>query len=257
LQRTPVLKEIVFRTLWGIVVVGTVLVSCMWRPSYLLLSIAVGGLCSLELSVMYKEPWWRVISLSAVVYVVTSFTGIDAGIVVGLVFTILTTLKLNPNESKDRTSVLVKLLASYIGLCAGSFTTLQSELGPGWSLVVFWLAVWIFDSTAYLWGRFLGQEKFAPFISPGKNLEGFVFGYLTTVLACALLSVWLKEPLLNMFGIIVPLAGISGDLLESWAKRIAGVKDSGKLIPYHGGMWDRFDSSLLASLAVLVAVKWL
>jgi len=104
---------------------------------------------------------------------------------------------------------------------------------------VFWLAIWIFDSTAYLWGRFLGQEKFAPFISPGKNLEGFVFGYITTVLGCVLLSVWLKEPLFNVFGIVIPLAGISGDLLESWAKRVVGVKDSGKLIPYHGGVWDR------------------
>lgn len=257
MQRTQVFKEIVFRTLWGILVVGTVLVSCLWRESYLLLSIGIGVLSSLELAAMYKEPWWSVVPLSAVVYVVALLRGIDSGLIVALVLTVLTTLKLNPNQSKDRFSLLVRLFACYIGLSAGSFPTLQIRLGSVEPLIVFWLAIWIFDSTAYLWGRFLGQEKFAPFISPGKNLEGFVFGYITTVLGCVLLSVWLKEPLFNVFGIVIPLAGISGDLLESWAKRVVGVKDSGKLIPYHGGVWDRFDSSLLASLAVLVTVKWL
>jgi len=65
-----VFKEFLPNTM-GILVVGTVLVSCLWRESYLLLSIAIGVLSSLELAAMYKEPWWSVVPLSAVVYVVT------------------------------------------------------------------------------------------------------------------------------------------------------------------------------------------
>jgi len=83
-----VFKEIVFRTLWGILVVGTVLVSCLWRESYLLLSIGIGVLSSLELAAMYKEPWWSVVPLSAVVYVVTLLRGIDSGLIVALVLTV-------------------------------------------------------------------------------------------------------------------------------------------------------------------------
>jgi phosphatidate cytidylyltransferase len=185
------------------------------------------------------------------------FFGLGIGLALGLIIVILSSLRLNPLESTDKRWILVKVVSVYIALCTSSFIMFKLYVPSPWIVLCFWLSLWVFDSTAYLWGRNTGSERFAPFISPGKNLEGFVFGYITTILCSALLSVIFKQPIINMFGIFVPLSGICGDLLESWAKRIAGVKDSGKIIPYHGGIWDRFDSSLLASLVVLVVIECL
>ena len=139
------------------------------------------------------------------------------------------------------------------------------------SLLVAVLAtVWISDSAAYLVGRRFGKRKLAPFISPGKTWEG-VAGALAAValyaLAWASLSgpaglplgpgraqlgpVWILPVLLGL-----AVAGMIGDLLESLIKRQAGVKDSGALLPGHGGVLDRIDAPLaMLPLAALAFVR--
>lgn len=245
------------RTVWGIVIVAVVVASIFNMWTYAILSLFIGLGSTYELSRMYKVPPANMLLSFMAVYIVFRFLGAEVTFVFSIMLLILTTLRLNPSDAGDKRFMLAMLFTVYIAMASSSLVLMRSSFESPLFVLSFWLALWVFDSTAYLWGRFFGSEKFAPFISPGKNLEGFAFGYITTILACTLLSVMLKAPFIAAFGILVPLAGISGDLLESWAKRIAGVKDSGKLIPYHGGIWDRFDSSLLASMTILAVMKWL
>lgn len=122
--------------------------------------------------------------------------------------------------------------------------------GRIWLLIAV-LAVWSFDSGAYLVGRRYGRRHFAPHISPGKTLEGVAGGLAAaTIVSLVLLVLAGQNPLAALlFGPLVGLAGQAGDLAESMLKRAAGAKDSGALIPGHGGMLDRVDSILFAAPA--------
>lgn len=132
------------------------------------------------------------------------------------------------------------------------------------------LIVWVADTAAYFAGRALGRRKLAPHISPGKTWAG-VIGAVVAVLLVALL-IWLLAPsapiysngLIAAVGIVVASAllallvalSVIGDLFESLLKRQAGVKDSGQLLPGHGGVLDRVDA-LVPVLPAAVLIQWL
>lgn len=122
--------------------------------------------------------------------------------------------------------------------------------------------LWINDTGAYCCGSLLGKHKLFPRISPGKSWEGSIGGGIF-VIAVALLIWYITEQYgvndlgLNAFewiglGLTISIFGTWGDLVESLFKRTLGVKDSGKILPGHGGMLDRFDSSLIAIPAAVV-----
>ncbi|MEN3185548.1 MAG: phosphatidate cytidylyltransferase [Atribacterota bacterium] len=114
-----------------------------------------------------------------------------------------------------------------------------------WLLLFFVLLVWINDIFAYLIGVRWGQHKVAPTLSPQKSWEGLGGGVLATVLFSMLLGfLWFGIPpwMGSIAGCSVALLAFVGDLFESALKRKAGVKDSGKFLPGHGGILDRFDS---------------
>ncbi len=106
--------------------------------------------------------------------------------------------------------------------------------------------VWAADSGAYLFGRLFGKHKLAPCVSPGKTWEGFFGGLLTSAFISWLFGLWaplvVAPATLLICSLIAALASVLGDLTESMFKREAGIKDSGHLIPGHGGILDRIDS---------------
>ena len=112
-----------------------------------------------------------------------------------------------------------------------------------------WLAflgTWANDTFAYFIGSRLGKNKLCPLISPGKTIEGALGGLLGSVVAITLLGYIFKLPLSHclIMGLLVGVAAPVGDLAESAIKRFSEVKDSGKILPGHGGILDRFDSIL-------------
>lgn len=129
----------------------------------------------------------------------------------------------------------------------------QGEIGPGYVLMTLMFA-WLADTGGYFAGRFLGKRKLYPAVSPKKTVEGF-FGAIAGALTGALLAhFWYLPtiPLLHALGLAL-LAGVLGqlgDLGESLIKRSTGVKDSGGIVPGHGGLLDRVDALLLASAIV-------
>jgi len=124
--------------------------------------------------------------------------------------------------------------------------------GDGPALLLFLLVlIWVADSGAYFSGRRWGRTKLAPYISPGKSREG-VYGALAGAAACGLFLVWWRPEtgnwmLIILFCLALTLISVVGDLFESLMKRQAGVKDSGNILPGHGGVLDRIDSLTAAA----------
>jgi phosphatidate cytidylyltransferase len=108
--------------------------------------------------------------------------------------------------------------------------------------------VWVSDSAAYFVGRSIGKHALAPHLSPKKTWEGTLAGFLGSLLVAVVLSRFMTVPLPHLLGMAAAgnVAGQVGDLLESAYKRSAGIKDSGGLLPGHGGVLDRIDALILA-----------
>lgn len=133
---------------------------------------------------------------------------------------------------------------------------------PEWKFWVFLMLVCTFsaDTGAYLFGRWLGKNKLAPLISPGKTVEGFLGGWLFSLLASLLVKLifWSAYPVSHLVVIatLIAFVGPLGDLSESLLKRGANAKDSGNFIPGHGGILDRLDALLFAAPVVYYFAKY-
>lgn len=131
-------------------------------------------------------------------------------------------------------------------------------------LLLLFILVWVNDTFAYLIGRTFGRRRLWERISPKKSWEGFWGGLAATVIVAAVCGgmgmIWNNVfggygiITMTVIGLVVSIAGTLGDLVESLLKRTVGVKDSGALIPGHGGILDRIDSILLVIPSVLVAI---
>ncbi len=145
----------------------------------------------------------------------------------------------------------------YFALPIASLYWLQQH--DPWVVFLLCAIVWLGDTAALYAGTYLGRRRMAPVVSPKKTWEGAAAGFLIGVAATAVWSLWrlgvVRWPLLAA-GAGTALAAQLGDLVESLLKRAAGAKDSGGILPGHGGMLDRMDAMLFAAPALLVGL-WL
>ena len=120
--------------------------------------------------------------------------------------------------------------------------------GRAWVLILV-LGVWAYDTAAYFVGRRFGRNHFIPHISPGKTVEGTAGGLVAVVVLSAVLVAAVGQSFIGgaFLGLVIGASAQVGDLVESMLKRAAGAKESGRLIPGHGGMLDRIDSFLFAA----------
>ncbi|MGW9685589.1 phosphatidate cytidylyltransferase [Flagellimonas sp. 2504JD1-5] len=112
------------------------------------------------------------------------------------------------------------------------------------------ILIWVNDTFAYLVGRTLGRTKLFPSVSPKKTVEGSLGGLIFALVAAYVLALYETSLTLSQWMVLattIVVAGSLGDLLESKFKRVAGVKDSGAILPGHGGIWDRLDSLVFAA----------
>jgi phosphatidate cytidylyltransferase len=127
--------------------------------------------------------------------------------------------------------------------------SLHAASAQGPALLLFVLViVWVSDTAAYFAGRAIGKHLFAPKLSPHKTWEGAAVGFLGSLAVAFGFTPWVNVPLVHLLGMAAlgNIAGQVGDLLESGYKRSAGIKDSGSLLPGHGGVLDRIDALILA-----------
>ncbi|HET6316266.1 MAG TPA: phosphatidate cytidylyltransferase [Chloroflexota bacterium] len=237
---------------------------------YGLLIAAASGFAAFELRQMLRSGGYR--PLTFVLVGVSILLPLDAwlrpaappviavdGVLIVEVAALLGLVALLVRRSVDRALLdwaLSLALALYIGGLMQFYMPLRSVASPvpGFWVIALLVLSWVCDSSAYFVGGAYGRRRLAPLISPAKSVEGAVAGVTFTPLVAALLSLPAQQPplLLVGYGLIIALATIVGDLAESLIKRQTGVKDSGVLIPGHGGLLDRMDSLLFcAPVAVL------
>lgn len=132
------------------------------------------------------------------------------------------------------------------------------DLSYGCALIwIMFLGTWSSDTFAYFTGSLLGRHKLCPSISPNKTVEGFLGGLIGTTAVVAALGMLLSLSLPHMaaLGVCIALIATLGDLVESVIKRYTGIKDSGSIIPGHGGVLDRFDSVMFTAPFVYYFVQ--
>lgn len=136
--------------------------------------------------------------------------------------------------------------------CWAAINYIRRENNGLLSLLFLLILIWGADSTAYFFGKKWGNTKLAPFVSPGKSIQGLygaiifsvLFAILTLCVSHVTFSVW---PWAIVLSVITVIFSVIGDLFESMMKRQVGLKDSGKLLPGHGGLLDRIDSLTAAA----------
>lgn len=198
----------------------------------------------------------RVISaavLAPLVLAAAYWGGWPYNIIVGLAALILVS---EWSRMVGRRPLWLALGAVYIAFTCWALWRLR--LDPEWGrLTIFWLfaVVWGADIGGYAFGMTLKGPKLCPAISPGKTWAGFIGGTLSAALAgWAVVAYVLDGASLTiaLYSGAIAVVSQAGDLFESWIKRRFGVKDSGALIPGHGGLFDRIDGLVAAALAVAV-----
>ena len=265
------MKELLVRTVSGVVLVAVIIgcvVASPWTWAALgLLIVAVGTFEMSRLQQIEKPSHLVLGELVAVgAYAVLALSGLDAlpkhSVIIEMLFCMLPFLLALFSKTDD--------FKHFAAFCYGSmaFLSLPAALmvfmyrfdffsylaGPKLILLVFAL-LWVNDIFAYLTGSLLGKHKLFPRISPGKTIEGSIGGLLFTLVGVIVFSHyvdWLPMKVAVGMGLIAVVFGTLGDLCESMLKRQAGVKDSGKLIPGHGGILDRFDSVMFTIPFVFV-----
>jgi phosphatidate cytidylyltransferase len=247
------LKELGLRTatavIFGAVVLGSYYLGGV--PWFLVVGLAAAIVC-LEFYSLARHAGYRPVMAVGVAMVLAlvaqTFFDLDlswAILSLGLVTTVVWAYALQASSETfiaDWACTFVGVLYSG-GLMLHGILLRELSDWLAWGALVF-LGTWSCDTFAYLIGRMWGRHKFAPRISPKKTWEGAVGGFVCSF-GVVMLAAWaLGLPLLPVLGLglLIPLATIAGDLVESMLKRSAGVKDSGTWVPGHGGLLDRVDS---------------
>ena len=271
------MKNFIVRTITGVFFVAAIVVSFLNPMAMVFLFALVTGLTIWEFCGLVNErPYVQVnqfISTVAGVYLFLAMAGHCSGYVntdtvfipylITIVYLLIAELYLKAKDPINNWAYTM-LPQMYIALPFSTLNVLAFPQAGSYSFVLplsVFIFLWMNDTGAYLCGSLLGRHKLFPRVSPGKSWEGSIGGGLLVV-GVAMLIWWLLDKTqqhsdLNIWqwaglGLTVVVFGTWGDLVESLLKRTLGIKDSGNILPGHGGMLDRFDSSLLAIPAAVV-----
>ncbi len=274
------MKNLIIRTITGVIFVAAIVASFLRPDAMVLLFSIVTGLTIWEFTGLVNErenvTVNRFISTVAGVYFFYAMTyfcsdlygGIAKSVVfipylVTIIYLLISELYLRHNDPIEDWAYTM-LAQMYIALPFSLLNVLAFTATPNGEITFntllplsVFVFLWVNDTGAYCVGSLLGRHKLFPRISPGKSWEGSIGGAIFVLAAAWAISTYLYGEMLTLWawlglGLVVVIFGTWGDLVESLFKRTLGIKDSGNILPGHGGMLDRFDSSLLAIPAAVV-----
>jgi phosphatidate cytidylyltransferase len=274
------MKNFIVRTITGIFFVATIVVGLLNAQAMVALFSVVTGMTIWEFSGLVNDRPFvsinRFICTVSGVYLFIAMAGYNSGwtpstvfipYLVSIVYLMVAELYMKAKDPINNwaytmlSQLYIALPFSLLNVLAfrsNGYDIQYSYLGP---LAVF-VFLWINDAGAYCVGSLLGRHKLFPRVSPGKSWEGSVGGGLLVCVAAGV--TWyvttqygVNDLGLNLWqwvglGLVIVIFGTWGDLVESLFKRTLGVKDSGNVLPGHGGMMDRFDSTLMAVPAAVL-----
>lgn len=257
------MKELLIRTLSGAVLVA-VIIACIllspWSCWALALFIVAVGTFEMSRLVHIGSQWQLVfgelMAVGAFLFVSLGLLNVAPLSALVLLLPLIPFLLALFSTSTDFKSIAAFNFGAValLSIPCTLMLWIREVYSPKMLLLVFVL-LWVNDTFAYLTGRLLGKHKLFERISPGKTIEGSIGGLVFTlagIIVFSLYADWLSFKAAIGLGLIAVVFGTLGDLCESMLKRQAGVKDSGKLIPGHGGILDRFDSVLFTMPFVFV-----
>ena len=276
-ERSAVVEKVIGAIVFGVIFLGTLIWGALPFTFGVALAAVIG---SVELFGLF-ETKGQATATAAVLGITASIAYVFLAhfkpiqsigyVTVALIFGSFMWYMLVLKHVKPTKAVALTVLAPMLtGLCLSYLVLLRDFAGKttparnnGWYLVLYVIVlIWIYDVFAWFVGRKIGRHKMAPTISPNKSWEGTIAGTVG-VLACSVLFrqfiqwvtghsrfSWFSIPVALVIGVLVVILSPLGDLAESLIKRDYGVKDMGKLIPGHGGIMDRFDSTFFTAPAV-------
>lgn len=268
------MNSFVKRTITGVIfvilIIGSVILS-HWAFATLFLVVSLGGLfeffkISKALGANLNKS--LLLLMATLLYALISLTAFGffkpPVLIYGLlVFPVIMATELFRKTSTPLANVAYSIagllwIVVPLALLNGFFNLSE---GPAWhhsgALLGFFLILWIYDSGAYIFGSLFGKRRMLERISPKKSWEGFAGGVLLGILTAFLISASFIEFSLSRWMIIalmIIIFGTLGDLTESMLKRSAGIKDSGSILPGHGGILDRFDAVFIAAPVVFILI---
>ena len=281
------MKNFITRTITGILFVAIMVTGiCLRGDAMILLFALITGLTLWEFTGLVNEHVAdttvnRFITTAAGVYLFLAFAGYCTGIVppsafipylITLIYLFISELYLkqkNPIQDWAYTmlsQLYIALPFSMINVLSFQADPLSGQIAYHWLLPMsVFIFLWANDTGAYCAGSLFGRHKLFPRVSPGKTWEGSIGGAVIVLIIAAVISYFagsdaslstLNAQLSTLkwlgLGLVVVFFGTWGDLVESLFKRTLGIKDSGNILPGHGGMLDRFDSSLMAIPAAVI-----
>ncbi len=270
-------NSFVKRTITGVIfvilIIGSVILS-QWAFASLFFLVTIGGM--FEFLRISKALGGNVnktallisaaFTYALIVSVTFGYLNPDALIYGLAIFPLIASFELfrnskSPLANVSHTIAAILWIVMPLALLNGFFNP-NPNLEAAWSqsgaLLGFFLILWIYDSGAYIAGSMLGKHKMMERISPKKSWEGFAGGAAFSFLTAFLISASFTEFSLSQWMIIalmIIIFGTLGDFIESMLKRSAGIKDSGKILPGHGGILDRFDAVLIAAPLVFLLIR--
>lgn len=262
------MKNVVVRSLSGIVYVALILF-CTFYGSYWFLALGlllgIGGMVELfrladNGTEQKKHPLIFALDLMAGVVLITSqFYPLYPLLLLYFPVRLISELytrDTNPSSALGRSF----LALAYVAVPIAALMYLREVTGFGLQIVLaMFILIWVSDTGAFCVGCLFGKHRLFERISPKKSWEGFFGGMAFCIAACLVMKYCfpiffnnIPLQLMLILGVAVPVAATLGDLVESMLKRAAGVKDSGNIMPGHGGFLDRTDSLLVVAPVVLV-----
>lgn len=267
------MKELITRAISGVIYI-TLLILSMYSPYAIIALFFVFGIISLtEFNKLIQLKGIITYVIFAVLFLVftnwellfTSIKGFDEAIQILLVITIFIKLFLIKDLFSEKTIPLFTskryLLTSFYITSGFIFLVLiakfYTEFNPAILLGSF-ILIWINDSFAYIVGKNFGKQKLFPSISPKKTVEGFLGGLFFSCIGSYFIANFTETLSFTnwlILAIIISVFGTIGDLIESKFKRQANVKDSGVIMPGHGGLLDRLDSIIFSASFIYLFIR--
>tara|TARA_B100000524_G_C23641831_1_gene366956 strand:- start:10 stop:825 length:816 start_codon:yes stop_codon:yes gene_type:complete len=269
------LKEPVKRVLSGFVFGAIFIASLQNDYSFGLLTYLCGLICCNEFNSLLKQKSYSFYIIFSIIFLVFSVTQhniqntnsnfndlkdtlliLSIFVSVFLVRDLFSTKNLPRFLAKKYINLIFYISSSFVFIFL--IANVNGEFEPQTLLGCF-ILIWVNDSFAYIVGKNFGKQKLFQRVSPHKTIEGFLGGLFFCCISASLVSKYINDNLETsnwlIIAIIISIFGTLGDLIESKFKRESKVKDSGKIIPGHGGMLDRLDSIIFASPYIYLFLK--